>query len=66
MRFKFELYCDGRHEGSSHARHEGKFIGPFQRAAVVRAIQNDPNSTGTKVMLNVPNFDDEGDRLMRS
>ena len=54
-----ELCCDGRYEGDSHTRYEGKFIGPFQRFEVVRSVQNNQNSTSTKVMLNMSNVNDE-------
>ena len=42
----------------SYSNHEGKFLGPFQKAAVMRAVRNDLNSTGTKVMQSMANVED--------
>ena len=55
----FKLECNARHHSESHARYKGKFLAPCQRAAVVRAVQNDPNCTGNTVIRNMGNIVDE-------
>ena len=55
----FWLLCNGKHVGISHSNYRGKFLGPFQKAAVVRAVQNDPNYTGTMVIRIMTNVEDE-------
>ena len=55
----FCLLCNGVHNGQSHANHQGKFLDPFQKAAVVRAVRNDPNVTATIAIRNMANVGDE-------
>ena len=55
--FKFE--CNTRHDSNSHVKFKGKFLAPCQKAAVVRAVQNDPNCTGNTVIRNMVNIADE-------
>ena len=73
----FQLECNARHKSDSHAKYFGKFLGPHQKVAVIRAVQNDPNCTGNKVIRNMGNVADERvqidhslkdsvDRLVRS
>ena len=52
------LYCNGRHTGDSPSNYKGRFQGPFQKAAVVRAVQNDLNATAATVLLNMANVAD--------
>ena len=73
----FQLECNSRLKSDSHATYVGKFFGPHQKAAVIRAVQNDPNCTGNTVTRNMGNVTDERvqidyslkdsvDRLVRS
>ena len=55
----YSLWCNKRHTGQSHANHRGKFLDPFQKEAVVRDVQNDPNATGAMVIRNITNVGDE-------
>ena len=55
----FRLSCNSRHHGRLHANYKGRFLGPCQKAAVVRAAQNDPNCTGKMVIRNMVNIADE-------
>ena len=40
-------------------KYNGKFLGPAQKGAVSRAVQNNPNVTGTMVMRNLVNIPDD-------
>ena len=40
-------------------KYNGKFLGLVQKGAVSRAVQNDPNCTGSTVMRNIANIPDE-------
>ena len=40
-------------------KYNGKFLGPVQKGAVSRAVQNDPNFTGTMVMRKLANIPDD-------
>ena len=40
-------------------KYNGKFLGPVQKGTVSRAVQNNPNSTGTMVMRNLANIPDD-------
>ena len=40
-------------------KYNGKFLGPAQKGAVSRAVQNNPNATGTMVMRNLVNTPDD-------
>ena len=51
----FQLLCNGRHDSKSHANYQGKFLDPFQKAEVARAVQNDPICTGTMIIRNMVN-----------
>ena len=73
----FQLECNSRHKSDSHEKYVGKFLGRHQKAAVIRAVQNDPNCTGNTVIRNMGNVADERvqidyslkdsvDRLVRS
>ena len=55
----FELSCNARHHSKSHINYNGRFLGPCQRAAVARAVQNDPNCTGNMVIRNMGNIPDK-------
>ena len=55
----FRLLCNAKHKAYSHSNHLGKFLDPFQKAALVRAVQNDPNVTTTTVIRNMANVQDE-------
>ena len=55
----FQLECNSRNKSDSHAQYFGKFLGPHQKAAVKRAVQNDPNCTGHTVIRNMGNVADE-------
>ena len=55
----YRLHCNERHRSGSHSDFEGKFFGPFQKAAVVRAVQNYPNATGAMVIRNMVNVEDQ-------
>ena len=54
-----KLECKSRHESNSHVKYKGKFLAQHQKAAVVRAVQNDPNCTGITVVRNMVNVADE-------
>ena len=71
------LYCNGAHTPDSHLTNSGKFLAPQQKSVIVRAVENDPNVTGSKVIWNLVNSSEEGceiqarlkgsvDRLVRS
>ena len=36
----FWLFCNARHHRRSHLKYNGKFLGPAQKGAVSRAVQN--------------------------
>ena len=55
----YQLLCNARHHSKSHANNKGMFLDPFQKEAVVRAVQNDPNCMGTTVIRNMVNVEDE-------
>ena len=55
----FWLFCNARHHRRSHLKYNGKFLGPAQKGAVSRAVQNNPNATGTMVMRNLANIPDD-------
>ena len=55
----FQLSCNSRHHGKSHVNYKGRFLGPCQKAAVARAVQNEPNCTGNMVIRNMVNVADE-------
>ena len=55
----YSLFCNKRHTGQSHTYHQGKFLDPFQKEAVSLAVQINLNITGTKVIRNLTNVDDE-------
>ena len=40
-------------------KYKGKFLGPVQKGAVARAVQNDPNCTGSTVLRNLANIPDD-------
>ena len=40
-------------------KYNGKFLGPVQTGAVSRAVQNDPNCTGSTVLRNMANIPDD-------
>ena len=40
-------------------KYNGRFLWPFQKGVVVRAVQNIPNCTGTSVMRNIANNPDD-------
>ena len=40
-------------------KYNGKFLGPAQKGAVSRAVQNNPNCTGSMVMKNLVNTPDD-------
>ena len=40
-------------------KYNGKLLGPEQKRAVSRAVQNNPNSTGTMVMRNLVNIPED-------
>ena len=56
---EFRILCNGGHTGQAHSNHRGKFLDPFQKAAVARAVQNDLNVTAAKVIRNMSNVGDE-------
>ena len=58
----FKLECNSRHDSNSHVKYKGKFLAPCQKAAVVRAVQNDPNCTGNMVIRNMGNIADDSGR----
>ena len=73
----FQLECNSRHKSDSHVKFKGMFLAQHQKAAVMRAVQNDPNCTGNMVIRNMGNVADERvqidhglkdsvDRLVRS
>ena len=55
----FKLEYNSRHDSNSHVKYKGKFLAPCQEAAVVRAVQNDPNCTGKTVIRNMANIANE-------
>ena len=58
--WKLQYNLDKRtYSGQSHANHRGKFLDPFQKEAVARAVHIDPNITGEKIIRNLTNVDDE-------
>ena len=36
----FWLFCNAMHHMRSHVKYNGKFLGPVQKGAVARAVQN--------------------------
>ena len=46
----YQLFCNARHHRRSHVKYNGRFLGQIQKGVVARAVQNDPNCTGTSVM----------------
>ena len=60
----YKLECNTSHESDSHAKYNGKFLAPCQRAAAMRAVQNDPNCTGNTVIRNIDNIADERFKLI--
>ena len=55
----YQLFCNVRHHRRSHVNYNGRLLGLVQKAAVARAVQNDPNCTGTSVMRNIANIPDD-------
>ena len=53
----YQLYCNGRHSSDSHSNYEGEYLGPFQKAGMIRAVQNNPNAAGSMVIWNMANVD---------
>jgi len=54
----FELYCNGRHTADSHRLFKGRFLAPRQKEAIIRSVETDPNTTGSKLIRNLSNVAD--------
>ena len=55
----FVMQAIARHHRRSHVKYNGKFLGPAQKGAVSRAVQNNPNCTGSMVMRNLVSIPDD-------
>ena len=55
----YQLSCNSRDHNKLHADYKGMYLATCQKAAVLRAVQNDPNCTGSMVIRNMGNIADE-------
>ena len=42
------------------------YLGPFQKAGVIRTVQNNPNATGSIVIQNMANVEDQQAQINHS